>query len=425
MKIVLIYLPHPYLSQPDAQAPLGLMYIAAVLQNNAIDVEICSFSSYLTHEAISALPEADIYGITVTSLELPQANRFAHLIRERFFDSKIILGGPGTVSSEFVDWNVIDSICLGDGENAILKIVRDFPGLKKKYIGTRFSSLDDIPFPARHLLNGKLGGNIFAYNKNYKDGGSTVILTTRGCPFNCGFCTAPLLRDFNHGIKYRSAKNIHDEIKEVIETYNIKQFRFSDDMFTANSKRAMEIAEKIGSLDIVWRISCRVKPFDEELARVLYNAGCVEMSFGIESFDNHVLKLLRKGTTSEDNVRALEICDRVGIKTRVLFMIRTPGQTRNTIKENIKWLNRVPYNIIACTSFVPIPGCDIWYHPQRYDIEILNRNLDDYNFYFFSSHGENKLKDVIKLKGRSLEEVNHETIEFREYIKSTGKVNTG
>jgi radical SAM superfamily enzyme YgiQ (UPF0313 family) len=324
-----------------------------------------------------------------------------------------------------VDWNVIDSICLGDGENAILKIVRDFPGLKKKYIGTRFSSLDDIPFPARHLLNGKLGGNIFAYNKNYKDGGSTVILTTRGCPFNCGFCTAPLLRDFNHGIKYRSAKNIHDEIKEVIETYNIKQFRFSDDMFTANSKRAMEIAEKIGSLDIVWRISCRVKPFDEELARVLYNAGCVEMSFGIESFDNHVLKLLRKGTTSEDNVRALEICDRVGIKTRVLFMIRTPGQTRNTIKENIKWLNRVPYNIIACTSFVPIPGCDIWYHPQRYDIEILNRNLDDYNFYFFSSHGENKLKDVIKLKGRSLEEVNHETIEFREYIKSTGKVNTG
>jgi anaerobic magnesium-protoporphyrin IX monomethyl ester cyclase len=234
-----------------------------------------------------------------------------------------------------------------------------------------------------------------------------------------------LLRDFNQGVKFRSPENIYDEIKDVIDQYNIRQFRFSDDMFTANRKRAMEIAEKIGGLDVIWRISCRVKPFDEELARVLYNAGCVEMSFGIESFDNHVLNVLRKGTTAEDNVRALEICDKVGIKTRILFMIRTPGQTRKTIKENIKWLNRLPFNIIACTSFVPIPGCDIWYHPEKYDIEILNRNLDDYNFYFFSSHGENKLKDVIKLKDRSLEEVNSETIEFREYLKSTGKINTG
>jgi anaerobic magnesium-protoporphyrin IX monomethyl ester cyclase len=245
MKIVLIYLPHPYLVQPEAQAPLGLMYIAAVLQKNNIAVEICSFSSYLTHEAIAALPEADIYGITVTSMELPQANRFAHLIRERFFDSKIVLGGPGTVSGEFVDWNVIDSICQGEGENAVLDIVKDFPNLKKTYIGAKITNLDKIPFPARSLLKDKLGGNIFAYNKNYKAGGSTVILTGRGCPFNCSFCTAPLLRDFNQGVKFRSPENIYDEIKDVIDQYNIRQFRFSDDMFTANRNRAMEIAEKI------------------------------------------------------------------------------------------------------------------------------------------------------------------------------------
>jgi radical SAM superfamily enzyme YgiQ (UPF0313 family) len=425
MKIVLIYLPHPYLAQPDAQAPLGLMYLAAVLQNHDIDVEICNFSSFFSHEAIAALPESDIYGITVTSLELPQANRFAHLIRERFFHSKVVLGGPGTVSSEFVDWNVIDSICLGDGENAILDIVKDFPDLKKKYIGSKIADFNNVPFPARDLLKDKLGGNIFAYNKNYKKGGSTTILTSRGCPFNCSFCTAPLLRDFNCGLKYRTPENIYQEMTEVIDKYNIRQFRFSDDMFTANRKRAMEIADKIGDLGIVWRISCRVKPFDEVMARTLFDAGCVEMSFGVESFDDHVLQVLRKGTNVEDNIRALEICDKVGIKSRVLFMIRTPGQTRHTVKENIKWLNRLPYNIIACTSFVPIPGCDIWYHPEKYDIEILNKNLDDYNFYFFSSHGENKLKDVIKLKGRSLEEVNDETVEFREYLKSTGKVNTG
>lgn len=425
MKFALIYLPHPYLRQPDAQAPLGLMYLASVLNANNIEVELCNYSSILTHEAITRLPEADIYGITVTSLELPQANRFAHLIRERFYNSKIILGGPGTISSEFVDWGVIDSVCQGDGENAILDIVKDFPNLKTRYIGAKIENIDTIQFPARHLLKDNLGGNIFAYDRNYKSGGSTVIITSRGCPFNCSFCTAPMLRDFNCGLRFHSPNYVYSEINHVIKNYGIKQFRFSDDMFTANRKRAIEIANKIKELGIVWRISCRVKPFDEELAKLLLDSGCVEMSFGIESFDDKVLKVLKKGTTAEDNAKALEICAKLGIKTRVLFMIRTPGQTSNTVKENIKWLNKVPYDIIACTSFIPIPGSDIWYHPEKYNIDILNKNLDDYNFYFFSSHGENKLKDVIKLKGRTLEEVNNETIEFREYLKSTGKVNIG
>lgn len=423
--IVLIYLPHPYLKQPDAQAPLGLMYLASVLREKGIDVAIKNYSSYLTYEAISDLPEAKVFGITVTSLEIPQANRFAHLIREKYWNSRIVLGGPGTLAQEFVDWNVIDSICKGDGEQTILDIFDERDQLKKIYVGNAILDIDSIPFPARDMMKDKQGGNIFAFNKNYKSGGSTVIITSRGCPFNCSFCSAPLLRQTNCGMRYRSPENIHDEVKHVIENYNIKQFRFSDDMFTAKKKRAIRVARSLGKLDVAWRISCRVKPFDEELAKELYDAGCMEMSFGIESFDNNVLKMLKKQTTAEDNARALEICDKIGIKTRILFMIRTPGQTNKTVRTNIEWLERVPYNIIACTSFVPIPGSDIWYNPDDYGIEILNKNLDDFNFYFFGSHGENKLKDVIKIKGRSLEELNNETLEFREYLKTTNKLNEG
>lgn len=425
MKVCLIYLPHPYLKQPDAQAPLGLMYLTSILKQESIDVILKNYSSCLTYEAIEDLPEADIYGITVTSLELPQANRFAHLIKEKFWKSKIILGGPGTLSSEFVDWNVISSICKGDGENAILDIINDFPNLKKIYIGKPIKDLDDIPFPARSAMKDKLGGNIFAYNKNYKQGGSTVIISSRGCPFRCSFCSAPLLREINKGMRYRSPENIREEIRHVQEVYNIHQFRFSDDMFTAKKDRAIKIARELAPLDMAWRISCRVKPFDEELAKALYDAGCKEMSFGIESFDQGVLNVLKKGTTPEDNAKALEICAKIGIKTRVLFMIRTPGQTNQTVKKNIEWLQRVPYDIIACTSFVPIPGSHIWYNPDEYNIEIMNKNLDNYNFYFFGSHGENELKDVLKIKGRTLEELNNETIEFREFLKSTNKLNEG
>jgi len=196
-------------------------------------------------------------------------------------------------------------------------------------------------------------------------------------------------------------------------------------MFTSRPRRVYEICELLGSLDIVWRISTRVNPFDKEMAQTMFEAGCKEVSFGVESFDDTVLKVLNKKATAKDNARALEIAKEVGMTTRVLFMIRTPGQTNKTVPTNIQWLSRVPYDIIACTSFVPIPGSDIWINPDKYDIEILNRNLDDYNFYFFGKDGENELKNIIKIKSRSLDEFNAESKAFRDYLKDTGKLNQG
>lgn len=429
MKIGFIYLPHPYLNQPGAQAPIGLMYLAAVLEAGYIqyEVDIHNFTNLLTYEAIEKLTKADVYGITTTSLELLQANRFAHLIKEKFPNSKVILGGPGTYSEEFVDWNIIDSICVGDGELAILTMLMDIKNniLQKKYIGDPVAHLDMIPFPSRHKLHGAQGGNIFAYNKNYKEGGSTVLVTSRGCPFKCAFCGSPFFTSQNEGIRARSPINIYQEIKQVIEKYNIRQFRISDELFLFDKSRVLKICDLIGPLDIVWRISTRVKPFDYDVVKAMYEAGCKEVSFGIESFDDDVLKMLKKGTTAKMNAEALEIADKVGMAARVLFMIGTPGQTSKTIPTNIKWLEEVPYNIIACTAFTPIPGSEIWACPERFDIEIIDRNLDDYNLCFFGPQGENKLRDVIKLKGRSLEEVRDETVQFREYLKSTNKLNKG
>jgi hypothetical protein len=106
-------------------------------------------------------------------------------------------------------------------------------------------------------------------------------------------------------------------------------------------------------------------------------------------------------------------------------MIKLPGQSSKTVPINIEWLKKVPYNIICCTSFVPIPGSDIWNNPESYNIEILNTNLDQYNFYFFGSRGENKLESIIKIKDRSLHEFNAESEEFRSYLLETGKLNEG
>ena len=161
------------------------------------------------------------------------------------------------------------------------------------------------------------------------------------------------------------------------------------------------------------------------MAKALFDAGCKEFSFGVESWDNHVLKVLNKHATAEDNARALEISEKIGITSRMLLMIRTPGQTKNTVPINIDWIKKVPYSIIALTTFFPLPGSDIWKFPDKYGIKILNKNLDDYNLYFFGSKGENPIGDTIELIGRDNEEIKKESQEFREFVKSTGKLNMG
>jgi len=431
MKIGLISLPHPFLVDPTAQMPMGILYLASILEQQIIDVQVYNLSEYNDQQAIKQLEECDVFGITVTCLELLQANDFARKIKEKFPNSKVILGGPGTITDEYIDFNVIDSIVKGEAEITILDMIQDISvgNFKKIYYGEPVKDLDSIPFPARQFLD-KQGGHIFAnhrtydktFSMQYKKKGTTAILTSRGCPFQCSFCSAPSL---NQKMRYRSPQNVYEEIKHCLDVYKLKQYRFSDEMFTANKEHVKKICELIKPLGIVWRISARVRPLDLETLKIMRKSGCVEISFGIESFDNDVLEMLNKKTTAEDNYKALQMARDAGFMTRALFMIRTPGQSKNTVAKNIEWLKKVPYTTIAVTSFVPLPGSDIWNNPDKYNIEILNRNLSDYNFYFYNKNGKNKLKDIIKIKDRSLEEFNDESAYFRTWIEKEGRINHG
>ena len=423
MKVSFIYLPHPYLKQPDAQAPLGLMYLAAVLEKENIEADIKNYSSWPIDKAIIDLPEAALYGITITSLELPYANRFAQLIKYKYPNSKVVLGGPGTVTPELVDFGPVDSVCHGEAEKTIFDILNDAQNgnLKKEYISDPVDDLDTIPFPARHMLDFQ-GGNVFIFDKKYRSGETTIFLTTRGCPFKCTFCSSPKL---SHKVRFRSIDNIISEMKYVMEEYGITQFRISDDLFTVKKDRVLELCEEIGKLDVVWRASVRVKPFDEEMAQVMYDSGCMEVSPGVETFDDHVLKILNKGTTAKDNVDFLEMMDRIGIKCRILLMVRTPGQTKDTMRINREYLERVPYEMIAAKSFIPLPGSDIWDNPDKYDIEILDRNLENYNYFFYGPLGRYDLHDLFRFTKRDMDEVNKETLEFMDWLDTTGKLNKG
>jgi len=282
-------------------------------------------------------------------------------------------------------------------------------------------NVNKLPFPARHLINDQ-GGNIFGNNKNYFEGGSAQILTNRGCGCHCSFCAAPKL---NSWVRLRKIDSVIEEIEQIIEKYNIRQFRIADDNFIISKNRVLEFCEKVKLLDIAFRISARVKPFTYEMAIALKESGCREISFGIESFDDNVLNMLNKGTNAFHNYKALEICKTVGIKTRMLFMIGTPGQTPETIKINCDAIKHCPFDLVACTHFIPLPGSDIYEHPEKYDIEILDYDLKKYNFYAYDGSGKRDFYNIFKLKNRDNKVVQEENRYFIDMLEKTGKLNNG
>jgi len=404
---------------------MGLLMMAAVIERSDYDVEVKNYSSATKKEAIADLPEARVYGITITSMEIPYALEFARAIKKKYRKAKVIVGGPGTVTPELLifDRTPIDLIVQGEADYEVLNILQNAQMFRGGiYPCTPPENLDELPYPARYMIRGKMGGDVFAYGKRYHGDESTVILSSRGCPFNCAFCAAPMLTST---VRYRSVESVAGEMRHVIDEYNIMQFRFSDDLFTVPRERAIKMCEAIGPLDVAWRVSARVKPLDKELLKIMKDAGCKELSFGIESFDDDVLRLLNKRATVNDNIRALNFAEDVGIGARILLMVGTPGQTPETIRLNKMYVEALPHTIVACTSFVPIPGSDVWYNPDKYGVEILSRDMKDYNFYFFGPDGVNDLKPVIKLKDRPLKEFIEESKGFRQWLFERKDVNRG
>jgi len=408
MRWIIINPPHPYLVNPNLRAPLGLLYIAAVLEDLNEDVSVVNLSNKVLNSI--KLEEADVYGITCTSIDIKKVESLSKLIKKRFPKSKIIVGGVGAYNYESFCTDSIDCFVIGEAEAIMESIVNHIKNnnLPKTMLGMEIQVLDSIKFPARHLYENTLPLN---------------IITSRGCKFGCSFCSSPSM--YKHKVRFRSTFNIYREIRQLKKEYNTDYFIFEDDMLTIDKERLLCICFALRDLDIKWRAMIRVKPLDIEMLNAMKEAGCNEVAVGIESFDGDVLKMLKKGTTVKDNIKALEMIHSVGIKTRLLLMIRTPGQTKDTMNLNRLFLQTVPYDKIACTTFTPIPLSDIWNNPDKYNIEILDRDTTNYNYSFFDKNGIRKIKSIFKIKNRSLEEFNNETIEFQKWLLEYTTMNKG
>ncbi|MCF8336587.1 MAG: B12-binding domain-containing radical SAM protein [Bacteroidales bacterium] len=396
-EIVLIKPPIPYHMAPSEQQPLGIAYIASQTRKKGYQVSLADLGELeLNDNSIEKIPYGDIYGLTASFLDLKASHYIATQLRKRNPQSKIIIGGPGPTSlPELIDFNIFNSMILGEGENAFIDLIEDFQDsgiMKSQYSASFIHNLDNIPFPARDLFRVK-GGRIFSFGAYYGSDRSTGLITSRGCPYDCAYCSTNAM--WERKVRFRSAENVVDEIDECINKHNIRQFRVQDDNFTLKKERVEKICNEIlnRKLNIYWRCSTASSLVDKELLKLMNRAGCMEISYGAESGDPDVLRLMNRKQDPETIAQSIEKAHQAGIKVRLFFMVGLPGTSQKTAERDIEFLKKAKPDALNLAVYTPYPGSDIWNNPGKYGVTINTKNFDYYNMHLFS--GENRSIDSV------------------------------
>ncbi len=410
MKIVLIILPHSFLGDQKRNCPLGIFYIAAVLEQNGYCVEIVDLRSLEEHEFLEKIPPADLYGISATTPDYNMALIVAKLIKENH-KAFIVLGGSHvTALSEKVD-DVFDKLVIGEGELAIINLLQDLKNdvEKRVYKSPLVEDLDSIPFPPRQLLP---FDSVFSRKLVTPGIPATTLITSRGCPYNCSFCASKKM--WGQTVRFRSPDNVIKELKLIINNFGVKEFRFQDDTIGLNKKRLFDLCEKMEPLKIRWRGHTNINASSYEILEAMKRAGCEEMGYGIESVSQNILNINNKKVKVEKMYEALANARKAGLRTRLFFIISLPGEEPGVADRTIDFIKKTRPSGVDLSTFVPFPGSDIFENPEQFGIEIPLVNYQDYVMTLGLYKDERESGFFYKHPGISREEL----IDERERILS-------
>jgi anaerobic magnesium-protoporphyrin IX monomethyl ester cyclase len=358
------------------QIPLGIYCLAAYIREKGytvtvVDAEAENLTTEVIVEQIREF-KPDYIGISSTTVAFHRALEVSKEIKSVFPESIIILGGPHVTSNaqHALSFKEFDFGVLGEGETTLMELlatIEDKGDLGKvKGIGyldngkltlthprDYMKDLDSLPFPAYDLIK-----NIDFYTpppSNYKALPVIAMITTRGCPNQCTFCDKNVF-----GTTYReiSAEKVFEQIKSLYERYHFKEIAFVDDTFMINRKRLFRLFELLDQENIhfYWTCMSRVNIVDLEFLKYIKSKGCWHISFGIESGNRDILKLIKKNITLEQIKNAINWCHQVGIKTKGFFIIGHPSDTLETIDATIKFACSLKLDDIVTTINTPIPG---------------------------------------------------------------------
>lgn len=416
--------------------PLGILYVAAYLEKKNIKVEIIDAEQQLltenkTVELIKQIinkHKGTIYiGISSTTVSFNNAKSLAEKLKKNFVDIKIFLGGVhiSALPEHAMSFDCFDYGIIGEGEITTYELIKalinnedlnSINGLvyKKdnKLIFTKkrelIKNLDEFPFPARHLL--KDLNRYIPGLSDYKTLPVTNIITSRGCPNFCTFCSNAV---FGRTFRSRSAQNIFEEIKEVIVKYKMKEIHFIDDTFLLNKRNVYELFTlcKKEKIKFIWSCYSRIDNVSYEYLKFLKDNGCWRISFGIESGDARVLKDIKKNITLDLAKEVLTWCEKLKIQTTGLFMLGHLSDTLESIEKTISFAVNIPFTDAVCCISTPLPGS------EQFKI-LFGNDINNIKKLDFSKF--NTMQSIVPPKGMTNQQILIKQKEFyrRFYLRS-------
>jgi len=359
-----------------ALPPLGLACIASYLESKkhrvgildlqAEDMDQSQLRDYLKES------NPDFIGITSTTVEIDSALNIARLCKEVLPDTRVIFGGAhaSILPDEVLLGPGIDFVIRGEGEYALCELIAgknklsEIAGLSYRDNGNIIHNppraviedLDEMPWPAYHLLpvnkyRPSLG--------NYKRLPAISMVATRGCPGRCTFCYTGIS---GAKTRTRSAASLVEEIKLLQSEYGIKEISFYDDTFTAFKDNVKEFCLRLikEKIRISWSCMSRIDFVDKEMLQLMKKSGCHQIGYGLESASPEILKNIRKPMPIDSVKKIVKLTKEAGIDVRAMFMLGSPGETEDSLKNTIKFAIELSPDIVIFNMTTPYPGTEMY-----------------------------------------------------------------
>jgi radical SAM superfamily enzyme YgiQ (UPF0313 family) len=371
--------------------PLGLGYIASMLMQNGLSVEVMDMSVLnmelddFKRELMRKDPK--IVGISVETLTSKNALKIAELAKKVDEETWTVLGGPHVTfkDEETLRNPNVDVVVRREGEITMLALAQQIlrgktdlehvEGITYRKNGQiirnpdrpLISNLDVLPTPAREL---------FPLNM-YKLPGT--LITSRGCPAKCIFCSANAISGGRYRI--RSPSSVVNEITDMIKKFSFDKFFIADDTFTVFRERTEKICQMLQKLEISWFCESRVTAVNKELLECMAKAGCKIIQFGVESGSEEILKSIRKGITLEQAIKAVKWSIEAGIKPVCSFMVPHPEDTMETIRETKNFMEKLKAMgaLVVVSLTTPFPGTYLHDHAEEMGLRIISEDYDMYD----------------------------------------------
>lgn len=360
--------------------PLGLLYLGAILEQDGHKIEVLDYHMEdISKEKLkNSILSSDAVGMTIYTYDRKPAQDISKMVKELDPDIPLLIGGPHCIfhqKQSLSDFPTADISATGEGEHIILDLAKYLQGKKKladingifyRDNGSIMSGkplevlddLDGVPFPARHLVEKYDYGELpFGYHMKKM----TAVITSRGCPFNCRFCSryGNIISAFS--FRQRSAENVLKEFEEISDKYH--SINIVDENFLVDKKRAHKIFDGIIKMDKDIEIGihgARVDAADEELYKKMKKAGVKYLYFGLESGNQDVLDFYNKKTTLPQIRNAINLSRKFNFITIGNFILGAPIETKEHLEKTIKFACSLPLDIAGFGPLIYIRGSQLW-----------------------------------------------------------------